>query len=86
MTARSTATGVGFTAMLTAVAFRDPWHLLGLAAIIPAWLSSLRADSSAKRVNRSDDYPPDLARTELRGMTAGPLAYLRARRAHPLRR
>jgi GT2 family glycosyltransferase len=75
--------GLGFTAMLTAVAFRDPWHLLGLAAIAPAWLRSLRADSSAKRVNRSDDYPPGLARAELRGMTAGPLAYLRARRDRP---
>jgi hypothetical protein len=76
--------GLGFTAMLTAVAFRDPWHLLGLAAIAPAWLRSLRADSSAKRVNRSDDYPPGLARAELCGMTAGPLAYLRARRPRPL--
>ena len=73
--------GLGFTAMLTAVAMRDPWHLLGLAAIVPAWLKSLRAESSAKSVNRADDYPPDLARAELRGMAAGPIAYLRARRA-----
>jgi GT2 family glycosyltransferase len=75
--------GLGSTAMLTAVALRDPWHLLGLAAIVPAWLRSLRADSSAKSVNRADDYPPDLARAELRGMAAGPVAYLRARRASP---
>ena len=73
--------GLGFTAMLTAVTFRDPWHLLGLAAIVPAWLRSLRAESSAKSINRADDYPPSLARAEFRGMTAGPLAYLRARRA-----
>ena len=72
--------GLGFTAMLTAVTLRDPWHLLGLAAIAPAWLRSLRAESSAKSVNRAEDYPPGLARAELRGMTAGPLAYLRARR------
>jgi GT2 family glycosyltransferase len=78
--------GLGFTAMLTAVTLRDPWHLLGLAAIAPAWLRSLRADSSAKRVNRSEDYPPGLARAELRGMTTGPLAYLRARWGRPLRR
>jgi GT2 family glycosyltransferase len=75
--------GLGFTAMLTAVAMRDPWHLLGLAAIVPAWLRSLRAESSAKSVNRAEDYPPDLARAELRGMAAGPIAYLRARRASP---
>jgi len=61
----------------------DPWHLVGLAAIAPAWVKSLRAESSAKRVNRSDDYPPGLARAELRGMAAGPIAYLRARRASP---
>jgi len=76
--------GLGFTAMLTAVAFRDPWHLIGLAGIVPAWLKSLRAQSSAKSVNRADDYPPGLARAEFRGMAAGPLAYLRARRARPL--
>ena len=75
--------GLGFTAMLTAVTLRDPWHLLGLAAIAPAWVKSLRVESSAKSVNRADDYPPALARAELRGMAAGPIAYLRARRASP---
>ena len=75
--------GLGFTAMLTAVALRDPRHVLGLAGIVPAWLRSLRAESSAKSVNRADDYPPGLARAEFRGMAAGPVAYLRARRASP---
>jgi GT2 family glycosyltransferase len=73
--------GLGFTAMLTAVTLRDPRHALGLAAIVPAWLRSLRAESSVKSVNRAEDYPPGLARAEFRGMAAGPLAYLRARRA-----
>jgi GT2 family glycosyltransferase len=76
--------GLGFTAMLTAVALRDPRHALGLAAVVPAWLRSLRAESSGKSVNRADDYPPGLARAEFRGMAAGPLAYLRARRARSL--
>jgi GT2 family glycosyltransferase len=75
--------GVGFTAMLTAVTVRNPWHVLGLAAVVPAWLRSLRAQSSAKSANRADDYPPALARTELRGMVDGPIAYLRARWASP---
>ena len=57
--------------------------MLGLAAIVPAWLRSLRVKSSAKSVNRADDYPPALARAEFRGMAAGPTAYLRARRASP---
>jgi GT2 family glycosyltransferase len=72
--------GVGFTAMLTAIALRDPRHFVGLASVVPAWLRSLRDPGSAKRANRSADFPADLGRTELRGMLAGPVAYLRARR------
>ena len=71
--------GVGETAMLTAIALRDPRHLIGVAGIVPAWLRSLRDTSSAKRVNRDRDYPPALARAEFRGMLAGPAEYLRAR-------
>jgi GT2 family glycosyltransferase len=73
--------GVGEIAMLTAIALRDPRHLIGVAGVVPAWLRSLRDTSSAKRVNRDRDYPPALARAEFRGMLAGPAAYLRARRA-----
>jgi hypothetical protein len=72
--------GVGFTAMLTAIALRDPRHVAGLAAVLPAWVRSLRNPASPKRNHRSEDYPTGLGRTELRGMLAGPLAYLRARR------
>jgi cellulose synthase/poly-beta-1,6-N-acetylglucosamine synthase-like glycosyltransferase len=72
--------GVGFTAMLAAVAWRNPRHLAGLASILPEWLRSLSDPASPKRANRSGDYPADLARRELTGMLAGPVAYLRARR------
>ena len=72
--------GVGFTAMLTAIALRNPRHFLGLASVIPAWLRSLRDPASAKRANRTSDFPTDLGAVELRGMLAGPAAYLRARR------
>ena len=72
--------GVGFTAMLTAIALRDPRHVAGLAAVLPAWARSLRNPASPKRNHRSDEYPAGLGRVELRGMLAGPLAYLRARR------
>ena len=71
--------GVGFTAMLTAVALRTPRHFVGLAAVVPAWLRSLRDPDSAKRANRTPDFPAELGGTELRGMLAGPAAYLRAR-------
>ncbi len=72
--------GVGFTAMLTAIALRDPRHFLALAAVVPAWLRSLRDPAAAKRAHRDEQYPSELSRTELRGMLAGPGAYLRARR------
>ena len=71
--------GLGFTAMLTAVALRRPRHFVGLAAVVPTWLRSLRDPDSAKRANRTDDFPTELGGTELRGMLAGPVAYLRAR-------
>jgi GT2 family glycosyltransferase len=71
--------GLGFTAMLTAVALRRPRHFVGLAAVLPTWLRSLRDPDSAKRANRTDDFPSELGGTELRGMLAGPVAYLRAR-------
>jgi GT2 family glycosyltransferase len=71
--------GIGFTAMLTAVALRDPRHLVGLAAALAPWLRSLRDPSSAKQAHRTQDHPSGLARAELRGMLTGPFAYLRSR-------
>jgi GT2 family glycosyltransferase len=71
--------GVGFTAMLTAIALRDPRHFAGLASVVPRWLGSLRDPGSAKRAHRTADFPSDLGAAELRGMLAGPVAYLRAR-------
>jgi len=73
--------GIGFTAMLTAITLRDPRHLIGLLAVLPAWLRSLRDPASAKHVHRQADYPRSLARAELLGMLAGPFAYLASRRA-----
>ena len=71
--------GVGFTAMLTAIALRNPRHLAGLATVIPTWLRSLRNPESPKQ-HRGEEYPAGLGATEIRGMLAGPVAYLRARR------
>jgi GT2 family glycosyltransferase len=71
--------GIGFTAMLTAAAVRDPRHLMGLAAVVPAWLRSLA------RKQASQPAPPRsfasaelrvLAGIELRGKIVGPPAYL----------
>lgn len=75
--------GLGFTAMLTAIMLRHPRHAVGLAMVLPAWLRSLRDPESAKRINRSAGYPPELARAELKGMVTGPFRYMKERR--PLR-
>jgi GT2 family glycosyltransferase len=72
--------GVGFTAMLTALALRDPRHVAGLASVVPLWVRSLRNPASPKRSRRSEAYPEGLGALELRGMLAGPAAYLKARR------
>jgi cellulose synthase/poly-beta-1,6-N-acetylglucosamine synthase-like glycosyltransferase len=72
--------GIGFTALLTAITLRNPWHALGLAAILPTWLLSLRDPSSAKNAHRTQDYPRALARAELLGMFRGPFAYIHSRR------
>jgi hypothetical protein len=73
--------GTGFTAMLTAITLRDRRHLLGLAAVVPAWVRSLLRSKSTQPVNHSAGCPEDLHALELKGMLLGPLKYAVARRA-----
>jgi GT2 family glycosyltransferase len=78
------AYGCGYTAMLTALPRSDPRHLIGLS-----WYA-LQAGLLLARKFRSErapvaDYPPDLSKAELRGLLAGPRAYLRSRRQTPRR-
>ena len=78
--------GVGFTAMLTGLTLRDPWHFVGLASVIPAWLRTLLVPSSGKQVHRPEGYPQSLSRAEFRGLLHGPMAYLRSCWIHRRRR
>ena len=71
--------GIGFTAMLAALIWRDPRHLGGLLGMVPTALRFALLGSSAKQARRREDYPPHLARAELLGMVRGPLAYARSR-------
>jgi hypothetical protein len=81
--------GVGFTAMLTALVVRDPRHLLALARLAPTavlamgrqTISRLTAPTTTGTTGSSSTRR--LLRLELQGMPAGPLAYLRSRRAAP---
>lgn len=72
--------GVGLTATLVALLRRDPRHVFGILAVLPAALRSLVSSSSGKRAKQSAGYPVRLLRAERRGMLAGPWAYARSRR------
>ncbi|MGR7024981.1 glycosyltransferase [Geodermatophilus sp. URMC 62] len=72
--------GTGFTALLTALVVRDPRHLVGLvAAAVPVLRARLgRRDPEVTTL--LEGLPPELGRLRVRGMLAGPRAYLGARR------
>ena len=72
--------GIGFSAMMLSLVWRKPRRLRGFAAAVPQGLRAMTKPDSANRSRRTADYPKRLARAELRGMLAGPVAYLRERR------
>jgi len=73
--------GVGYSALLTALVVEDPRHLWRMAAMARRALRIMSADYRDKLVVDRQPNPRtrELARMELRGMAAGPLAYLRSR-------
>jgi hypothetical protein len=71
--------GVGLTAMLAALLWRDPRHAAGLIAMAPAALRLLLGRSSTAGAGGEARYPPRLARAGRRGMLTGPGAYVRSR-------
>ncbi|WP_170149109.1 glycosyltransferase [Geodermatophilus normandii] len=75
--------GLGFTAMLTSLVLRDPRHVLGLAAKVPAAVRSRWATTSepAGPPPLGPVPPADLARLERAGGRRGPGAYVRSLRA-----
>jgi cellulose synthase/poly-beta-1,6-N-acetylglucosamine synthase-like glycosyltransferase len=72
--------GVGFSAMVLSLILRDPRRMRAFAAALPRGLRAMMNPESTKRSGRDTDYPKVLSRAELRGMLAGPAAYLRERR------
>jgi GT2 family glycosyltransferase len=73
--------GAGLTAALAALIWRDPRHLAGLLAIVPAAVRSIARPAAGKRAKQTAGYPAHLVRAERRGMLGGPIAYARSRRA-----
>ncbi len=71
--------GVGLTSYLTKCVVDRP-RLLALATRrLPRAAAHVLSSRSPKNSRRPDDYPRELTRLELRGMLAGPTAYLRSR-------
>jgi GT2 family glycosyltransferase len=73
--------GVGMAAAITRTVARDPGAALELARRVPRVLRYVLSPSSPKNRNWGDGYPAELRRAELAGLTRGPFAYLRSRRA-----
>ncbi len=73
--------GVGLTAALASLIWRDPRHLVGLIGMIPTGLRSMLGTTPPKRSRLEAGYPSRLSRTELIGMLRGPMAYVSSRRA-----
>jgi GT2 family glycosyltransferase len=72
--------GVGLGAALTKCVLDRPGRVLDLAVRLPAGLAYLISPASPKNQRKQPDFPGELSRVELRGVLAGPAAYLRSRR------
>jgi GT2 family glycosyltransferase len=73
------AYGVGLGAALTKCLLDRPTRVLELAVRLPAGLAYLLSPASPKNRRKRADFPGELTRLELRGVLAGPGAYLRGR-------
>jgi hypothetical protein len=71
--------GVGLTSYLTKCVVDRPSLLARATWRLPQAAVYALSPHSAKNARRPHDYPRELTRLELRGMLAGPAAYLRGR-------
>jgi GT2 family glycosyltransferase len=72
--------GVGLGAALTKCLLDRPTRALELAVRLPAGLAHLLSPASPKNQRKQADFPGELSWVEVRGVLAGPGAYLRSRR------
>jgi hypothetical protein len=71
--------GVGSTAALTALAWRNPRHLIGYLRVFIPGVMAFMGRGPSTRPEKPSDYPAELTRLELKGLLLGPIAYLHAR-------
>ncbi|MEU2349038.1 glycosyltransferase [Modestobacter sp. NPDC049651] len=81
LAAQMSGYGIGFTALLTALVVRDARHVAGLAHAAATVLRGRLGRRDPGVTTLLEGLPPELGRLRVRGMLAGPGAYLRARRA-----
>lgn len=76
--------GIGLSAMLTEIIWRDPRHVVSLLLQLPRAIRSKMKPqtpkSSAMAKHRLDDPPAHLRMIEMRGLIKGPFAYWRSAR------
>jgi glycosyltransferase involved in cell wall biosynthesis/GT2 family glycosyltransferase len=72
--------GVGLTAVLTKSLIQHPKLVPQLIRKLPRGAAFALSPKSKKNASKREDFPPELTRLELRGMTRGPWAYARGRR------
>ena len=77
--------GSGMSAVIVKHFVASPRNAVGIIARLPAGLRKLLHPGSEKNVGRVE-FPRELARAELRGYAAGPILYVRSRRAARRRR
>ncbi len=71
--------GSGMAAVIAKHAVR-PRRALQISRMVPAGLRKLLDQDSEKNAGRSNAFPTELSRAELKGFLVGPLLYFRARR------
>ena len=73
--------GSGLTAAYTSLLLGRPGLLWPLLKLAPGALRDLTSSDSLRVSTLQDDFPRELLKANRRGMIAGPLAYLKGRRA-----
>ncbi|HKE65189.1 MAG TPA: glycosyltransferase [Micromonosporaceae bacterium] len=71
--------GTGLTAGYASLLRSDPRLLLPLLGLLPRAARDLFGDRSLRTATLADDFPRDVLHANLRGMLAGPVAYVRGR-------
>jgi len=72
--------GVGYGALLTALVLEDPRHVGRMLATVPRGVRAMGHGYRSKLdTTQPDPRNRELARLELRGILAGPAAYVRSR-------